>query len=364
MRYACILNLVLATPLGAQQPRLDAVGDPLPAQALHRFGTARFCTQAEVLSLVLSQDGKLLAAADREGRVYLWESATGKPLLRTRTDTGKRVVISPDGQWLASGAEFPFELRKVGQIDLPLLPIGNGPRVFAFTPDSKAIALAMADDEDVVLLDLQAGRELRRFAGLEGAINAMAFSPDGKYFAAAAPVLEDEKPTSINVAVWNAVKGEKLKEWVHPAKQVKQLVFLPDNKTLVGQFGSRLAAWDVTTGEKSAKINQSVGSAFALDRAGKMLATTDGPKVVEFATGTELHDFDAPALLRHLTMSGDGKLLAASPTRFESGSPRLSMWDLSTGKPRRVAEEHSHFVDAVAFSQDGQKIATAALRNY
>jgi WD40 repeat protein len=363
MRRACILILFLglaATPLGAQQPRLDAVGDPLPVQALHRFGTARFCTQAEVLSLVLSQDGKLLAAADREGRVYLWEAATGKQLLRTRTDSGKRVVISPDGQWLASGEEFPFELRKISQIDQPLLPIGNGPRVFAFTPDSKAIALSLMDDADVLVLDLQDGKEIRRFAGLEGVINAIAFSPDGKRFAAAAPILEEEKPTSIRVVVWDAVKGEKLKEWVHPAKQVKQLVFLPDNKTLVGQFASRLAAWDVTTGAKIAKINQGVGSAFDLDRAGKMLATTDGPRVVEFASGKELHDFDAPALLRHLTMSGDGKLLAASPARFESASPRLLIWDLSTGKPRRVAEEHSHFVDAVAFSQDGLKIATAS----
>src|ERR1700690_3791317 len=153
MRYACILILVIAAPLGAQPHRVDAVGDPLPSQALHRFGTARFCTQAEVLSLVLSQDGKLLAAADREGRVYLWDAATGKQLLRTRTDSGKRVALSPDGQWLASGEEYPFELRKISQIDQPLLPIGNAPRVFAFTPDSKAIAMTLMDEADVVMLE-------------------------------------------------------------------------------------------------------------------------------------------------------------------------------------------------------------------
>ena len=360
MRPACILAFFLvATRLGAQ-PRLDAVGDPLPAQALHRFGTARFCTQAEVLSLVLSQDGKLLAAADREGRVYLWDAATGKQLLRTRTDSGKRVAISPDGQWLASGEEYPFELRKISQIDQPLLPIGNAPRVFAFTPDSKAIAMTLMDEAEVVMLELPEGKELRRFTGLDGVINAIAFSPDGKHFAAAAPILEEEKPTAIRVVVWDVSSGIKRKDWVHPAKQVHKLVFLPDNKTLVGQFSARLAAWDVTTGEKLAKVNQNVGSAFALDRAGKVLATTDGPKVMEFASGKELADFETPALLRHITMSGDGKLLAASPARLASASPRLLIWDLSTGKPRRVAEEHAHFVDAVAFSQDGLKIATAS----
>ena len=196
------------------------MGDPLPAQVLHRFGTSRFCTQAEVVSLVLSQDGKLLAAADREGRVYLWEAATGKQLLRTRTDSGKRVALSPDGQWLASGEEFPFELRKISQIDQPLLPIGNGPRVFAFTPDSKAIAMALTDEADILVLDLDSGNEVRRFAGLDGMVAAMAFSPDGKRFAAAAPIMEEEKPTAIRVAVWDATSGEKRKEWTHPAKQV------------------------------------------------------------------------------------------------------------------------------------------------
>src|ERR1019366_1654758 len=45
---------------------------------------------------------------------------------------------------------------------------------------------------------------------------------------------------------------------------------------------------------------------------------------------------------------------------FESASPRLLMWDLTAGKERTVPEEHRHFVDAVAFAQDGLKIATAS----
>lgn len=369
MRKAILAIAILTTHAAAQEPktkRLDAAGDPLPAQALHRFGTSRFCTQAEVISLVVSHDGKLVAAADREGRVYLWDGDTGKERLLTGPDTGKRVVLSPDGQWFALGEDAPFEVRNLVKGGPPRLPIGNGPRVFAFTPDSKAIALVMTDEADILVYDVESGNELRRFRGLEGVVGAIAFSPDGKLFAAAAvpPMSEDkeEKPEKViaRVMVWDAVKGTKVKQWEHAAKQVKQLVFLPDNKTLIGHFTGKLDAWDATTGAKLPKIAHTVGISCALDAAAKILAVADGPRVFDFASGTEVHDLDTGGVLRRVAVSGDGKLLVASPERFTSSSPRLLLWDLTTGKERVVPEEHRHFVDAVAFAADGSKIATAS----
>src|SRR5262245_13717468 len=220
-------------------PRVDAVGDSLPAQAFHRFGPSRFCTQTEVSSLALSHDGKLLAAADREGRIYLWDAETGKERFVTGADSGKRVVISPDGQWLALGEDAPFEVRNLKKDGPAYLPIGNAPRVFTFTPDSKAIAMTLMEEADILAYAIESGKELTRFAGLEGVVGAIAFSPDGKLFAAAAPIPsgeEKEEVMKVKIVVWDAVKGEKRREWEHPAKQVRQLVFLPDNKTLVGQF--------------------------------------------------------------------------------------------------------------------------------
>jgi WD40 repeat protein len=347
----------------SKKPRLDAVGDPLPAQALHRFGTSRFCTQTEVSSLALSHDGKLLAAADREGRVYLWDADTGKERFITGADSGKRVVLSPDGQWIALGQEAPFEVRNLKKDGPPYLPIGNGARAFIFTPDSKSVVMAFAEEAGIAIYEIESGKEVRRFTGLEGMIGAIAISPDGKLLAAAAPVPmgeEKEEPTKVKIVVWNAISGEKQKEWEHAAKQVKQLTFLPDNKTLIGNFTTRLDAWDATTGVRNKTIKHIVGSAFALDAACKTLATTDGPKVLDFATGAEKHDFDLTFVVRHIAISGDGKHMVASPARFSSASPRLLIWDLTTDKPRTVPEEHRHFVDAVTFSHDGTMIATAS----
>jgi WD40 repeat protein len=358
-----LIGLLAINCIGAQEVKksgVDALGDPLPSQALHRFGTSRFCMHAEATSLVMSQDGNLLAASDRQGRVYLWETATGTPRFITPTGTGKRVAISPDGQWLALGEDAPFEVRNLKKDGPARLPLGNAPRVFAFSPDSKSIALVQTDEADIVVFEIESGKELRRFAGPEGIVGAIAFSPDGKLFAAATLPAPDAEAPMVKVAIFDARKGVKQKEWEHAAKQVKQIAFLADNRTLIGLFASRLDAWDARTGERNNKIVHLAGASFALDTAGKRLASTDGPRVVDFASDKVVHKFDSPNLLRHVVLSGDGKLLAAAPARFDTATPRVLLWDLATGKERVVTEGHRHHVDAVAFSHDGARIATAS----
>ena len=321
---------------------------------------ARLTTQSEVQSLAMSNDGKLLAAADREGRVYIWETAAGKERLRSAPDTGKRVALSPDGNWLALGDDVPFELRNLMKNEPPRLPIGNGPKVFVFAPDSKSIAIAQMDETDIVLFDIESGKEARRFAGLGGTAASIAFSPDGKRIAAGVFAADDVDKPMVQIVVWDALKADKLKEITHAGKQVKNLTFLPDAKTLVGLIGSRLSAWDTSTGALIKRPSPTIGAAFALDGTGKKLATTDGPQVVDFETGKIIHEFESAAFLRNIVLSDDGTLLAASPARLETASPRILVWDLAKGKERTFSDGHRHYVEAVSFSQDGRFIATAS----
>src|SRR5262249_6696367 len=65
-------------------PPADALGDPLPAGARARIGTARFHHGGLVRGLAFAPDGRTLASASHDHTVSLWEVPGGRELIRFR----------------------------------------------------------------------------------------------------------------------------------------------------------------------------------------------------------------------------------------------------------------------------------------
>src|SRR5262245_48558326 len=78
-----------AQPPGAEAPRLDAHGDPLPPGALYRLGTNRLRHGYSLHWLAFTPDGQtLIGRSGGTNGVHFWEVETGRERLRLPAPPG------------------------------------------------------------------------------------------------------------------------------------------------------------------------------------------------------------------------------------------------------------------------------------
>jgi WD40 repeat protein len=363
----CWLLVLVAVPgaFAAAPPagRRDLYGDPLPAGAVARMGTARWNPGVRgVRCMAFVPGGKLLATTGGS-TLSLWDLRTGRKLRKFRESScswspefSAGFTFSPDGKRLFSGNWF----RDVqlcwdvcsGKI-LARSPSHAGVRVLSIRTNGRVTACT-TDGGDVVLWDptsnslryLELGKGMADCKGL-------AFTTDGKHLI----VVRNGRIPSIrhiDIASGKIVKSASVEPWyrmeihantgtvatskpseVHiydpdtdqvrrilfKGKDYPDLSFTPDGRTLVAWNRNAQAAWlwNVATGRLIRRLH------------------LDGLKQI---------DEQSPLLL-----SDDRTILASS----ESLS-RIRLWDGLNGRPLFRVPGHVSAPRELAFSFDGKEI--------
>jgi WD40 repeat protein len=333
MSRLAICGLVLAL-LGAE-PRVDALGDPLPEGAVARLGTGRLSHQ-RAAALAFSPDGKSLASIGLAGEVRVWEAATGR---LTRS--------------------FQTEPIRFG--------FGRGVAALVFSPDGKHLAVA-SGLADVYLHDLTAERQATRTLPPGRFISALAFSPDGRLLA-----YGGGGPTG----VWDMAAG-KLVGWIgqdlsyaaglafSDADTLCALVVLPGKDRNVGPYGA--VRWQARTGKELQRIAVADGYRQVADVCpdGKLfvLSSDDERSLIlgDLLTGKELRRTQSKERLGGegrpvellLAFSGDGRRMAGlGPDGV------VYLWDTATGRVVARLGRASADPYCLALSPDGARLAWA-----
>jgi WD40 repeat protein len=344
----CVLlaALLAAPPHGlAQPPRLDADGKALPPAALARLGSTRFLHRAPVVFLGFTGPQHLLSAS-RDGDVRLWHLPSGKQVWRS---------VPPDNSELT-------------------------PAQITLSRDGKRLALHQ--DEDWVIRETTAGKELRRFSAKqlqdEGKLVYLdnvhvQLSPDGQFLIA----LEQASPrTTSRFAIWKVATGTLVRaQALAKGINLRDLALADDGNTLAtlgnaeGGESYQLYLWDLAAGKitrTSFLPEQEWYYSLQFLPGGTTLAAVNwnnrgrSAVLLDGATGKTVRRFprrdDPDDRLNAVMLAAGGKHLLGV------GARRVQLWDVATGKELRNVPiiPPDSATAAAALAPDGNTVAVAA----
>ncbi len=258
------------------------------------------------------------------------------------------VDISPDGRYVLSGSFDSFILwdilqgKKIQTFTHPKGYMGD-PTAVAFSPDGKYFA---SSGKGTKLWDLATRQEMRTIGNQR--TTSIVFSPDEKY------VLTGEYLD--RMILWDMESGKVMKEFKKGG--LSSVAISPDGRyALSGQRAGKIILWNSLTGNeiKSVKADHAVFSPMAEVRS--VAFSPDGKYALSGGFDNILKLWDIPALTEIKTFKGHTGLSGISSVAFSpDGKYGLSggfdsqviIWDLASGSQWRVLAGHTGMYGASA----------------
>jgi WD40 repeat protein/DNA-binding SARP family transcriptional activator len=309
--------------------------------------------------LAFSPDGATLAVGNAAGTVTQWDVATrhprGQPLVGVSADTYTG-VLATGGRLITLGSHTAgvWRLTTVGPALGRLVADFPGSPAGVFLSHNGELAFMSANSADRWLLFDMARGHVVATHPMTDILYAGAWSPDTTKFAYGRPdgrVRLVDPRTGTNLGLLGGHRGV-----------VFTVAFSPGGRTLAGGGADgTVIVWDVATHRPLSPPYTGVGAilgvAFSPD--GKTLAITGlggTVSVYDIATHRLRYTYNAHESLLRVAFGPDGKTLAVGTTAGET-----LLLDATTGRPRgEPLTGHGGEVYDVDFSGDGRTLATTS----
>jgi len=342
MRIAPALALSLALAAGAD-PASD--GRPFPVSKPHVFIRGR---PVGIGSLAFSPDGRWLASGADDGTIAVQDVRTG---VLVRTWKAHRDWLDlwflPDGRRLLSaGTDHRAQVwdAETGELRRTLRT-RLGP--FALSPDGRRLACSRRSEVEprgeVLVLNVETGAAegLLRAGQPEDEVLAVAFSPDGTRLAAIAGLpgpCDEVGGYCTALWMWDLATGRKQASTRITGGAMDQIAFSPGGDLIAlagGTVGAgRVQIWDARSVLRVRSWRFEPDAVYALPfspEARRLLAGGRFSAVTAWDPGTGRLAHRFPRLgdsVASLAVSPDGRVLAQGGGWRDQG--RIALWDLDT----------------------------------
>ena len=369
---------------------------------------------SEVISLAYSPDGRFALAGayacygSTNDLLRVWDVATGRCLRSFKGPPSgvNCVAYSPDGRFALSGgfdgtlllwdvslvterrfmspwvysmvatANEALERERCHKAHLlaartelhrghygeALVLIRHARSVQGFEKSQESLELQARVGKHVRVGSYRGGWLKRTFEGQMGGVNAVAFSPDGRFALAGC--------VAVTLKLWDVATGECLspfEECEDLGGDVYALAYSPDGRLVVaGIYGGDLQLWATPAGELLRTFEGYAAEvrAIAFSPDGRFVLAAGGTmplRIWDVATGRCLTTFEgSPVQVTSVAYSPDGRFALSGEWDTTLKDTTVRLWEVVARKCLRTFEGHTRHVHAVSFSPDGHFALSAS----
>jgi WD40 repeat protein len=312
----------------------------------------------------LSPDTRRAVTLDDFGKAWLWEVATGKPIVPLNGHSGvvKWVEFSKDSQTIVTASDDTTAMiwdAKTGALMRPLKGFHTRAVKFAtFSFDSKRI-VTTSDDKTAIIWDAETGAMMKPLIQHQMAVYSATFSPDNKRV-----LTLDEQGSGL---IWNiedsgvpvSIGGRLM--WASSRSEPNPASFSDKGEQVV--IGGAL--FDSQTGNKLWELQSQEGrilkAAFTKNGWRFIVACTASPYIgTIFLYGQDVKEPIA-VLKGHSRRVNFANFSIGAQYILTGGEDRYALlWDSKNGKLVTMLQGHSKDIVSGAISFNGRFIVTAS----
>ena len=312
-----------------------------------------------VNDVAFSPDGTQIATASNDATIKIWEVTTGKELftLERHSRPVTAVTFNKAGTRLASGGEDGFvNLWNVTGNYINALGGRHGAvRSLDFHPDDRRL-LAGYDDGTVRVWDIAIFQSLWDLKEHNGPVNAVAFTPDGDFFASAGEdgrIIIRQSENSTSLSSIEPIEGE--------LTTINALTFSPDGDLLIaGYAGGTLRVWDFQSGERIVTLREHTNLIFDIS------INSDGTRLASASRDETVKVWDMASWKNISTLVGHDSAVTAVAFDPQDGQLLVSgsqdklakLWNAESGFNPLILAGHTSSINRIAFQPGGALVAT------